>query len=123
MRVPLPILKDDYYRAMHWDPKTGHLSKARAAELEKNISDLKKIGAASAPAAPATPAQALQRDAEPNGRNNQRIERVRIEDAGSRVDELRVGGETQNITVQPKTNAPEYQVQRDGSRVWNVFRF
>ncbi len=78
---------------------------------------------AQAPAAPATPAQALQRDAEPNGRNNQRIERVRIEDAGSRVDELRVGGETQNITVQPKTNAPEYQVQRDGSRVWNVFRF
>ena len=76
--------------------------------------------------APAQPAQAtppLQRDAEPAGRQNQRIERVRIEDAGSRVDELRVGGETQNITVQPKNNMPVYQVQRDGSRVWNVLNF
>lgn len=77
--------------------------------------------AASMPAAQAAPS--LQRDAEPSGRRNQRVERVRIEDAGSRVDELRVGGETQTITVQPKNNLPVYQVQRDGSRVWNVLNF
>jgi aldehyde:ferredoxin oxidoreductase len=31
--VPLPILKDDYYRAMAWNTETGHLSAARASEL------------------------------------------------------------------------------------------
>ncbi|HUJ60352.1 MAG TPA: aldehyde ferredoxin oxidoreductase C-terminal domain-containing protein, partial [Kofleriaceae bacterium] len=33
IRVPLPVLRDDYYGAMHWSTTTGHLSKARAAEL------------------------------------------------------------------------------------------
>lgn len=33
VRVPLPVLKDDYYRAMHWNPTTGSLSRARAEEL------------------------------------------------------------------------------------------
>jgi aldehyde:ferredoxin oxidoreductase len=33
VRVPLKVLKDDYYTAMHWNPTTGHVSKARAAEL------------------------------------------------------------------------------------------
>lgn len=68
------------------------------------------------------------------------IERIRTEDAGSRIDELRVGGETQSITVQPKTgNAPAYEIKQsesargnppnpasgetNGSRVWNVFKF
>ncbi|MDX2168552.1 MAG: aldehyde ferredoxin oxidoreductase family protein [Deltaproteobacteria bacterium] len=31
--VPLPQLKDDYYRAMHWNPQTGNLAKARADQL------------------------------------------------------------------------------------------
>jgi hypothetical protein len=75
------------------------------------------------------------------GRNNQRTERIRVEDGGSRVDELRVGGQTQSITVQPKgSDMPEYEVQspdgarsRSGSnsgaetntapRVWNVMKF
>ncbi|MCK6548546.1 aldehyde ferredoxin oxidoreductase family protein [Myxococcota bacterium] len=33
VRVPLPVLKDDYYRAMKWDPSTGLLAKDRAREL------------------------------------------------------------------------------------------
>ena len=33
VRVPLPMLKDDYYKNMSWDPTTGHVSKARAEEL------------------------------------------------------------------------------------------
>jgi hypothetical protein len=33
IRVPLPMLKDDYYAAMKWNTTTGNVSKARAAEL------------------------------------------------------------------------------------------
>lgn len=66
-------------------------------------------------------------------RGNQRIERIHHEDAGSRVDELRVGGETKNITVQPKVgNLPAYEVQPEniegadgtnGRRVWRALQF
>lgn len=52
-------------------------------------------------------------------RHNQRAERIVIEDAGSRVQELRVGGQTQSITVQPKTGTPmpAYEVRsNDGAR-------
>lgn len=75
--------------------------------------------------APSTAAGAppAAREPQAGGRSNQRIERVRIEDAGARVDELRYGGETQSITVQPKTDLPEYQVRSDGARVWNVLKF
>jgi hypothetical protein len=54
---------------------------------------------ASLPAAPA-PADAIE----------PRIERIRHEDALTRVDELRVAGQTRNITVQPKNGAPAYDV-------------
>lgn len=75
------------------------------------------------------------------GRNNQRVERIRVEDAGVTVDEVRYGGQTQSITVQPKADVPEYEIQppalartrpadhRDGmgsatgQRVWNVIKF
>lgn len=33
VRVPLPMLKDDYYASMHWNLETGHLKAARAKEL------------------------------------------------------------------------------------------
>ena len=72
-------------------------------------------------------------------RLNQRTERIRVEDGGSRVDELRVGGQTQSITVQPKVgNLPEYELlpsdgvrnrarngaeSTTGARVWNVMKF
>jgi hypothetical protein len=53
-----------------------------------------------------------------------RTERILIEDAGSRIDELRVGGETRSITVQPKGGAPRYQIQpSSGERSWNVLVF
>ncbi len=81
--------------------------------------------------------------AEPlDGRQNQKIERIRHEDAGSRIDEVRVGGQTQRITVQPRVDGvPAYEIQpaspvrgrpldtRDGldsqggQRSWNVLRF
>ena len=70
----------------------------------------------------------------------QRIEQIRTEDQGTRIDELRVGGQTQSITVTPKANMPEYEIQptegartrptqREGAesgsgpRVWNVLKF
>ena len=96
---------------------------------------------AQTPAPPAAAPEALQRPEPLDGRRNQRIERIRHEDAGSRIDELRVGGQTQSITVQPKANVPEYGIDppdlartrpgdnRDGlsnatgQRFWNVLRF
>ena len=83
--------------------------------------------AAAAPAQSSLPGQAIQH--------------IRTEDAGTRIDELRVGGETQSITVQPKigNNLPAYEVKpsdstrgsapsasrgdTNGSRVWNVLKF
>ncbi len=73
-------------------------------------------------------------------RVEQRVERIRVEDGGSRIDEVRYGGQTQSITVQPKANVPRYQITptdgtrrspggRDGAetnhgqRVWNVLGF
>ena len=74
-------------------------------------------------------------------RPDQRIERIVIEDAGARIDELRVGGETQHITVAPKGGMPAYEVipasanrppsagERNsnspsgGTRVWKIFGF
>ena len=80
----------------------------------------------------------LNQESKPS-RPDQRIEHIRVEDEGSRIDELRVGGQTQSITVQPKVgNMPEYEVQPSdgvrnrprngletdtGSRVWNLKKF
>ena len=84
------------------------------------------------------PSKAEQRAA---GRANQRIEHIKVEDEGSRIEELRVGGQTTRITVQPKSgNAPEYEIKPpDATRgqagtgndsqvntappVWNIKKF
>jgi len=83
----------------------------------------------------------VQPPAPADARKNQRIERIHVEDGGARIDELRYGGQTQSIVVQPKADVPEYEIQptdlarsrpadkRDGmssatgQRVWNLFRF
>ena len=72
---------------------------------------------------------------------DQRIQRIEVQDSGARINELRVGGETQNITVQPSNGMPAYEVvpangarsrtidERDGGsgsvgqRVWKLFNF
>lgn len=74
-------------------------------------------------------------------RPDQRIERIHMEDAGSRIDELRVGGETRSIVVSPKGGMPAYEVVPErsnsqltrgergstgntgGTRVWKVLGF
>ena len=98
---------------------------------------LAQTGTAIAPAVAASGTTAGQA----GGRPEPTIQRIRTEDAGTRIDELRVGGETQSITVQPKVgqNTPAYEVKpaesakgnapssssgdTNGSRVWNVFKF
>jgi starvation-inducible outer membrane lipoprotein len=83
----------------------------------------------------------IERETALDPRKNQKIERIQIEDAGNRIEELRVGGQTQNITVQPKSsNMPAYEMQPDDmgrsrpsesregfsgrkQRVWNVLGF
>ena len=72
------------------------------------------FGLAQAQTTPArTPAG--QDDKSPPGRTEQKVEHIRHEDAGSRIDELRVGGETKSITVQPKGKAPAYDVDPGSS--------
>jgi hypothetical protein len=92
----------------------------------------------SAPAAP-PPAVTASDAAEQSllDRKTQKIERLHFEDAGSRVDELRTGGQTERITVQHKDGAPAYEVQptspnpqapdagigQTGPRVWRIHQF
>jgi len=89
-----------------------------------------------APAAAQAPADAPE-TAKPAGRPDPTIQRIHNQDAGSRIDELRVGGETQSITVQPAANVPAYEVKpidasrsgggaesgTAGSRFWNILKF
>lgn len=46
----------------------------------------------------------------PAAKPSERIERITHEDALSRVDELRVGGQTRSIAVTPKNGAPAYEI-------------
>jgi hypothetical protein len=97
---------------------------------------------AQSPARPAPAGRAVLEEREPlPGRTNQKVERIRHEDAGSRIDEVRYAGQTQSITVQPKADVPEYEVQPSsfqrgrpadhregisssgGQRMWNLLRF
>lgn len=80
-----------------------------------------------------TPAPTPSR--EPVKTLEQKTERITHEDAGSRIDEVRVGGETRSIDVQTRTQLPGYQVQpmnagsgdnaqgNAGKSSWRVLKF
>ena len=53
-------------------------------------------------------AQTLQ--PEPTQSPSPKVERIVHEDAGSRVQELKVGGQTKQIEVQTKADLPAYQI-------------
>lgn len=66
----------------------------------------------------------------------QRVERIEIQDSGNRIDELRVGGQTRSIRVEPKSGTPAYDVQpgnprqsldsangNSGPRTWKILHF
>jgi hypothetical protein len=102
------------------------------------VAALAVLPLAAAVAQTPAPAAATTTKAKP-ARPDKKIERILTEDAGTRIDELRVGGETQQITVQPKTGGAPYEVKpaegargtapaatsndTNGSRVWNVLKF
>jgi len=82
----------------------------------------------------------LTREPADEPRHNQKIERLHAQDNGASIDELRVGGQTQSVTVQPKADVPPYEIQpsdmartrpadsREGlaqrtPRVWKLFDF
>jgi hypothetical protein len=55
------------------------------------------------------PAEATPAESAPAAKS-ERIERITHEDELSRIDELRVGGQTRSIEVQPKNGAPSYEI-------------
>jgi hypothetical protein len=93
------------------------------------------------PAAALAQGAAPQREPAGDPRHNQKVERIVTEDAGNRIEEVRVGGQTQSVTVQPKADVPAYEIQptdmarsrpgdhreglsgANGQRVWNLFKF
>jgi hypothetical protein len=96
------------------------------------------------PAAPPASPSALPLDAEdPTPRkavSEPAIKRTVIEDRSARIEELRVRGQLQKVTVSPKGGVPGYEVLLGdgahvigddpgtsrgsaGKRVWNVLRF
>ena len=98
---------------------------------------------AQAPAVPAASASAplVQDSPTLEGRKNQKVEKIHVEDSRVSIDELRYGGRTESITVHPKDDMPAYEIQpsdqsrgrpidgRDGlgattgPRVWNFLHF
>jgi hypothetical protein len=97
--------------------------------------------AVTAPAWAQAPAPLVGDNPAPQGQEK-RIEHITIEDRSARINELRYGGETQSITVQPLNSAmPAYEIvpqngararpqgERDsasgnaGQRVWKLFGF
>lgn len=76
----------------------------------------------------------------PAQKNEPRAQRTVVEDSRARIEELRVRGQLQKVTVTPKARAPAYEILvgdggRDlidgpspargavGKRVWNVLQF
>ena len=102
---------------------------------------LSLVQAQTAPPASPDGRDALPKQEQGKGRIEQKIEHIHVEDSGARVDEVRYGGQTQSITVQPKANVPAYEVLPannygrspqgqaetgsggNGPRVWNVLKF
>lgn len=79
---------------------------------------------AQSPAPGQAPVAQVNTAANATGAIEKRTERIRIEDAGARIDELRVGGETLSITVQPKGGMPAYQIApTSGERSWKILGF
>ncbi len=78
------------------------------------------------------PASATEAPArEPVKTLEQRTERLTHQDAGSRIEELRVGGQTRRISVETPTAVPGYEVApteqqpagQAGRSSWRLLRF
>ncbi|MEN9903485.1 MAG: hypothetical protein RLZZ555_50 [Pseudomonadota bacterium] len=79
-----------------------HCTTVRRLSLALLLSSLACAAVAQQPAQPAQERQPVI---------EQKVEQITHEDAGSRIDELRIGGQTRRIEVQTKSSLPPYQVQ------------
>ncbi len=117
-------------------PPALYNGRMSAALLSRPL--LLAVGSLVAGLAAAQPAPQARDAAPPAARGTeQTIERIRHEDKGARIDELRVGGETKAITVSPKGQAPAYEVapesnnrnpagsdgQGEGKARWNILKY
>lgn len=114
------------------------LSRQSLAVLVLAASALPALAQSPAPAT-AAPADASTQPAEsPPVDPGVRIEHITHEDGLSRIDELRVGGQTKSISVQPKNGAPGYEISpapggaefndpknsgSTGKSRWRIFNF
>ena len=96
---------------------------------------------APAPAPTPAPAAPAAAPAEPTERGEPNVKYTVIEDGGSRIEELKVRGQTQHVIVTPKVGVTTpYEIvisptghdpfdgtggarTAAGKRVWNVFKF
>jgi hypothetical protein len=116
---------------------------ARAADSAPAAREASAAAPAPVVAAPALPRETPADDDAPpaTGRKSEpAIQRTVIEDRGTRIEELRVRGQLQKITVDLKGHAPNYEILLGdgahvvgddpgtsrgsaGKRVWNLLRF
>lgn len=76
------------------------------------------------PISTVTPVAEPAGTAQPSSGKEQLIERIHVDDGGSRIDEVRYGGETRSISVAPKGGLPVYDVQPvTGARTWKILGF
>jgi hypothetical protein len=90
----------------HTTTPLSRLSRLSVPALALTLA-LPVLAQAPAPAAEATAVVPAESGPPASG---ERIERITHEDGLSRIDELRVGGQTRSISVQPKNGAPGYEI-------------
>lgn len=142
-----PIVKEWTPQAGAAQPRIGTMKTSAVVAAAACVAALAAPAANAADAAPApvrpaaTPASGttieeieLGRAGEPN------VKRTIIEDGRARIEELRVRGQLQKVTVEPKGRAPGYEILLGdgthvfaddpgtsrgsaGKRVWNVLKF
>ena len=144
-----PIVKEWTPRPGAVKPRIGTMKTSVAAAVAAcaiglaaspaNAADAAAAPASAVAAAPSPPATTIEeievgRAGEPN------VKRTVIDDGRARIEELRVRGQLQKVTVAPKGGAPGYEILLGdgthtmgddpgtsrgsaGKRVWNIFRF
>lgn len=132
MKFPFPLALAVAFAALS---QTALAQPAAGAASAAHAQPAAKAGSASDThrGAPAAPAPVTRAEAQDDGRlpGDQRIEKLHHADSGSTLDETRVGGESQGVTVKPHNRAPAYEIRPDsnrsqkdgGQRVWNVLKF
>ena len=92
--------------------------------LTLSLSSISPCWAQAPAAAPAPASDNKTPTASTTSPVEKRVDRIHVEDAGAKIDELRIGGETKTIEVQPKGRMPAYQIApASGERSWKILGF